>query len=75
MVLSRGGGSSSQELVHKSDALYRNRANIYFALSDMGTDVSSTKVRLAVKRKKSIKYLVADAVIDYIRSNCLYSEK
>jgi len=72
VVLSRGG--KSQELVYKSDLLYRYRENILTCISDMGTDISSTKVRLAVRRGKSMRYIVADEVIEYIRQNNLYKE-
>ena len=72
VVLSRGG--KSQELVYKSDLLYRYRENILTCISDMGTDISSTKVRLAVRRGKSVRYIVADEVIEYIRQNNLYKE-
>ena len=72
VVLSRGG--KSQELVYKSDMLYRHRENILTCISDMGTDVSSTKVRLAIRRGKSVKYIVVDEVIEYIRHNNLYTE-
>lgn len=72
VVLSRGG--KSQELVYKSDLLYRHRENILTCISDMGTDVSSTKVRLAIRRGKSVRYIVVDEVIEYIRHNNLYTE-
>ena len=38
----------------------------------MGTDISSTKVRLAVRRGQSIKHLVTDEVIQYIEDKGLY---
>lgn len=37
-------------------------------------DCSSTKIRAARRRGDSIKYLVADAVNDYIEQNHLYRE-
>ena len=72
VVLSRGG--KSQELVYKSDLLYRHRENILTCISDMGTDISSTKVRLAVRRGKSARYIVHDNVIEYMRQHNLYRE-
>ncbi len=47
--------------------------NIHFVHSDMGTDISSTKVRCAVRRKLSIKYLVEEEVVNYIEHHNLYS--
>ena len=73
MVLSRGG--KSQELVYKSDVLYKHRENILTCISDMGADISSTKVRLAVRRGKSVRHIVVDDVIKYIRNHNLYSEE
>lgn len=75
VVLSRGEGSKSQELVNKSDILKRNKENVHFALSDMGTDISSTKIRLAIKTRRSVRYLVDEKVIEYIRENRLYAEE
>jgi nicotinic acid mononucleotide adenylyltransferase len=35
--------------------------------------VSSTKIRTAVRRDNSVKYLVPDPVIEYIEKNNLYA--
>jgi nicotinic acid mononucleotide adenylyltransferase len=35
--------------------------------------VSSTKIRTAVRRGDSVKYLVPDSVIEYIEKNNLYA--
>jgi nicotinic acid mononucleotide adenylyltransferase len=37
-------------------------------------NVSSTAVRRAVKRGMSIKYFVADSVVDYINQQKLYQD-
>ena len=47
--------------------------NIHFALSDMGTDISSTKVRLAVRRGRSVRLLVHPDVVDYMADKGLYA--
>ena len=74
VVLSRTG-NKAQEQVHKSHVLYENRHNIYHVLNSMGADISSTKVRLAVRRGHSVKYMVNEKVIEYIRTNDLYALK
>lgn len=38
-------------------------------------DVSSTKIRLALRREMSIQYLVPAPVIEYIEANGLYEEE
>lgn len=50
-----------------------SQENIFFVLSDMGSDISSTKVRLAVRRGRSVRYIVHDDVIKYIKDHELYT--
>lgn len=38
----------------------------------IANDLSSTKIRLALKRGLSIKYLTPDPVVDYIAKSGLY---
>ena len=40
----------------------------------MGTDISSTKVRLAVRRGRSVRFLVHDDVIRYIEEHGIYTQ-
>ncbi|KAL7754344.1 Nicotinamide/nicotinic acid mononucleotide adenylyltransferase 1 [Sorochytrium milnesiophthora] len=54
------------------DILYTHRSNVYVVKQLIYNDISSTKVRLFVRRQKSIKYLLPDSVINYIVSNRLY---
>ena len=37
-------------------------------------DISSTRVRRAIKRKESVRFLLPDNVIDYIKKEKLYQE-
>ena len=48
--------------------------NIHFVTERFPNDISSTKVRRAVRRGDSIRFLVPDAVIDYIRKTNLYKD-
>lgn len=47
--------------------------NIHIVTEWITNEVSSTKVRRALRRGESVKYLVQDSVIDYIYKNALYN--
>ncbi|GAA96717.1 uncharacterized protein L969DRAFT_97069 [Mixia osmundae IAM 14324] len=59
--------------VHSRNALALYRRNIFMVQQLVRNDVSSTKVRLFIKRGMSVRYLLPNTVIDYIRQNGLYS--
>ncbi|TRY75505.1 hypothetical protein TCAL_00729 [Tigriopus californicus] len=71
VVLSRGE-ARPQEMVNGSDLLFYNQENLHFVLSNMGTDISSTKIRQALQRKQSVRYMVPDDIVSYIKTNDLY---
>ncbi|KAI9301814.1 hypothetical protein BJ944DRAFT_270920 [Cunninghamella echinulata] len=54
------------------DILYQHRMNVIVIKQLIHNDISSTKIRLFVKRGMSIKYLLPDPVIDYIHQHKLY---
>ncbi|CAG8551564.1 9208_t:CDS:2 [Ambispora leptoticha] len=54
------------------DILYEHRKNVYVIKQLIYNDISSTKVRLFVKRGMSIKYLLPNSVIKYIQQHQLY---
>ncbi len=47
--------------------------NVHTVKQFIHNDIASTKIRLFIKRGKSIKYLLPDPVIAYIRAHGLYS--
>ncbi|KAI9313382.1 hypothetical protein BX666DRAFT_2030181 [Dichotomocladium elegans] len=54
------------------DILYQHRMNVTVIKQLIHNDISSTKIRLFVKRGMSIKYLLPNPVIDYIHQHGLY---
>ncbi|KNE67972.1 nicotinate (nicotinamide) nucleotide adenylyltransferase [Allomyces macrogynus ATCC 38327] len=54
------------------DILYEHRRNVFVVKQLIYNDISSTKVRLFVKRNMSIKYLVPDPVMHHIYAHQLY---
>jgi len=65
-------GSNPEQYVEKSSILRDMAENIHIVTDWIVNDVSSTKIRNAVSRGESIKYLIPDPVIQYIRNNKLY---
>jgi nicotinamide mononucleotide adenylyltransferase len=58
-----------------TDALARWRHNIFFVPQLIQNDVSSTKVRLFLRRGLSVRYLLPMPVVDYIEENGLYQDE
>ncbi|XP_065883369.1 hexokinase-2-like isoform X2 [Dysidea avara] len=73
VVISRIG-YNPQRFIYKSPILLRHQNNIEIVTEWIANAVSSTKIRRSLARGQSIKYLVPDPVVDYIKSNpTLYS--
>jgi len=49
--------------------------NIYCIPQVVPNEISSTKVRLLLRRQMNIDYLTPDDVVDYIKENGLYQEE
>ncbi|KIJ35710.1 hypothetical protein M422DRAFT_212490 [Sphaerobolus stellatus SS14] len=58
-----------------TDSLARWRHNIYLIPQMIHNDVSSTKVRLFLRRGLSVRYLMPSCVIEYIEEHGLYLEE
>ena len=65
-------GSNPEQYVEKHPIVKKYKDNIHIVREHITNDISSTKIRAAVKRGASIKFFVADEVIQYIADNELY---
>jgi len=68
-------GSSPEDIVWDNDLLYPLRGHIHMLRQYIPNDISSTRIRQALKRDMSIKYLLPDNVVEYIKKHKLYREK
>ena len=65
-------GSNADRFIYESDLLNVNRHNIFIVTDWIVNEISSTKVRRALRRGESVRYLLQDDVADYIYENKLY---
>ncbi|KAJ3406588.1 nicotinate-nucleotide adenylyltransferase [Chytriomyces confervae] len=65
-------GADVHDFLLSHQSLYDNRKQVYVVKQFIHNDISSTKIRLFIKRGMSIKYLLPDQVIDYIERKGLY---
>lgn len=70
MIIERAGADMTQAI----DSLARWRHNIHLIHQLIQNDVSSTKVRLFLRRGLSVRYLLPSPVVDYIEENGLYTD-
>ncbi|KII95666.1 hypothetical protein PLICRDRAFT_34601 [Plicaturopsis crispa FD-325 SS-3] len=70
LIVERAGSGMDQA----TDSLARWRHNIHLISQLIQNDVSSTKVRLFLRRGLSVQYLLPSAVVDYIEEHGLYQD-
>ncbi|KAK2463122.1 hypothetical protein APHAL10511_004777 [Amanita phalloides] len=70
-VIERAGNGLEQAI----DNLQRWRSNICLISQLIQNDVSSTKVRLFLRRGLSVRYLLPNPVVDYIEQHGLYQDE
>ncbi|XP_022256918.1 nicotinamide/nicotinic acid mononucleotide adenylyltransferase 1-like isoform X2 [Limulus polyphemus] len=67
-------GSNPQRFIYESDVLTKYQWNIHLVTEWITNDISSTKIRRALRRGESVRYLLQDAVIQYIKDQKLYQD-
>nr|VWO97443.1 Filamentous fungal-specific transmembrane protein [Ganoderma boninense] len=73
LIVERAGtGADTDAAV---DALARWRHNIHLVHQLVQNDVSSTKVRLFLRRGLSVRYLLPEPVVEYIEERGLYLDE
>uniref|UniRef100_F6TSP0 Nicotinamide-nucleotide adenylyltransferase n=1 Tax=Monodelphis domestica TaxID=13616 RepID=F6TSP0_MONDO len=68
-------GNDVEKFIYESDILWKYRSNIHLVNEWITNDISSTKIRQALRRGHSIQYLVPDPVRQYIEKYDLYSSE
>jgi len=72
LVVITRDNTGPHRFIHGSDVLSRHKRNIHVVTEWISNEISSTEVRRALRRGLSVKYLVQDPVVDYLRKNLLY---
>uniref|UniRef100_A0A665TU20 Nicotinamide-nucleotide adenylyltransferase n=1 Tax=Echeneis naucrates TaxID=173247 RepID=A0A665TU20_ECHNA len=67
-------GCDPHKFIHQSDVLWRHRKNIHIIHEWVANEISATHVRRALRRGRSVRYLLPDAVLQYIQECDLYSD-
>lgn len=67
-------GNEPLKFIHQSDTLWKHRKNIHIVQEWVMNEISATHVRRALRRGRSVRYLLPDSVINYIHEHRLYSE-
>ncbi|KAH3664092.1 hypothetical protein OGAPHI_004806, partial [Ogataea philodendri] len=65
-------GSDVRSFLLSHDIMYEHRKNILVIKQLIYNDISSTKVRLFLRRNMSVQYLLPNSVIRYIQEHKLY---
>ncbi|GMM27740.1 nicotinamide-nucleotide adenylyltransferase [Martiniozyma asiatica (nom. inval.)] len=65
-------GSDVRSFLLSHDIMYEHRKNILVIKQLIYNDISSTKVRLFIRRHMSVQYLLPNSVIRYIQEHKLY---
>ncbi|XP_029657699.1 nicotinamide/nicotinic acid mononucleotide adenylyltransferase 1-like [Octopus sinensis] len=65
--------SDPRKFIYENDMLNKYQENIFIVPEWIRNDISSTKIRRALRRGESVKFLLQEPVIDYIYQHQLYN--
>lgn len=65
-------GSDVTKVIYESDLLTTYSSKIELVNEWIYNEISATKIRRALGRGQSVKYLIPDAIIKYIKKHGLY---
>ncbi|ODV76535.1 uncharacterized protein CYBJADRAFT_165804 [Cyberlindnera jadinii NRRL Y-1542] len=68
-------GSDVRSFLLSHDIMYEHRHNVLVIKQLIYNDISSTKVRLFIRRGMSVQYLLPNSVIRYIQEHGLYANE
>lgn len=71
LVLERGN-DKFDEIINNDNFLVKYKESFVLLKENIRTNLSSTFVRKSIKEGKSIKYLIPDEILKYIKDNNLY---
>ncbi|XP_007945705.1 nicotinamide/nicotinic acid mononucleotide adenylyltransferase 3 [Orycteropus afer afer] len=74
LVCADRAGHNPEQYILESPILQRYQHNIHLARDPMKNNISATYVRYALGQGQSVKYLLPDAVIAYIKDHKLYTK-
>ncbi|CDQ71731.1 unnamed protein product [Oncorhynchus mykiss] len=66
-------GCDAHKFIHQSEVLWKHRKNIHVVREWVTNEISATHVRRALCRGQTVRYLLPDPVVSYIREHGLYS--
>ncbi|KAL6445750.1 hypothetical protein ACFW04_000901 [Cataglyphis niger] len=68
-------GCNPNRFIYDSDILSKHMHNICIVTEWIPNEVSSTRIRRALKRSQSVRYLLQDSVIDYIYKHEIFDAR
>ncbi|XP_066477255.1 nicotinamide/nicotinic acid mononucleotide adenylyltransferase 3 isoform X2 [Tiliqua scincoides] len=74
VCISRAGSDPFRD-ISASELLSRYRQNIYVVRERIRNEISATSIRHALRKGQSVKYLLPDSVISYIKQHNIYTEE